>query len=338
MKVLAFRLKPFLVAVEERVEPIFRLFFLLLLLMLPLIIEDVYWLHMLNVIGIFSLLAIGLNLVVGFTSTFSLGHAAFYGIGAYTTALLSTGIGFPFWANLLASAFVAGVFGLLLGVIFRLRGPFLAVATLAFGEIVRLVLLNWVSFTGGPNGIANIPWPVIGSIELSNDHRYYYLVLATVIFQFKLISRLGNSRVGRAMRALKDSEDGARACGVWVLRYQMLSFVIAACFAGIAGGLYAHLITYVSPDPFNLMASIEMLFMIVLGGLGSIPGSVVGAAVVAILPEYFRIFQEYRLIIYSVSILIILKFAPGGLWGLIGTIPRQLSKLHVGVVKEEVNS
>jgi len=337
MKALTFRLKPPSDELKDRCGPIIGILFLVLLLMLPLIIDDVYWLHMLNVIGIFSLLAIGLNLVVGFTSTFSLGHAAFYGIGAYTTALLSDGLGFPFWLNLPASAFVAGVFGLLLGVVFRLRGPFLAVATLAFGEIVRLVLLNWVSFTGGPNGIANIPWPAIGSVELSTDHRYYYLVLGTVVFQFKLISRLSKSRVGRAMRALRDSEDAARACGVWVLRYQMLAFIIAASFAGLAGGLYAHLISYVSPDPFNLLASIEMLFMIVLGGLGSIPGSVVGAGVVAILPEYFRLFQEYRLIIYSVSILLILKFAPGGLWGLIEKIRRQLANVYPRL-KDEVKS
>ncbi len=289
---------------------------LLVLLLPPLVIKDVYWVHILNVVGLYTLLAIGLNLVVGVCNTFSLGHAAFYGIGAYTTALLSTRLHAPFWLDLPAAGLVAAVFGLLVGPVFRLRGPFLAVATLAFGEIVRLVLQNWISFTRGPNGIAGIPWPALGSLQLRDDHSLYYLILVAVVFQYVLISRVVHSRVGRAMKALRDNEDAARACGVWVLRYQILSFVVAAFFAGLAGGLYAHLISFVSPDSFNLAASIEMLFMIVLGGLGSVPGSVVGAAVVAILPEYFRVLQDFRLIVYSIAIIGILIFAPSGVWGL----------------------
>jgi len=181
---------------------------------------------------------------------------------------------------------------------------------------VRLVLMNWISLTRGPNGIAGIPWPTIGSLQLRDDHSLYYLILVIVVFQYAFISRIVHSRVGRAMKALRDNEDAARAFGVRVLRYQIMSFGVAAFFAGLAGGLYAHLISFVSPDSFNLAASIEMLFMIVLGGLGSVPGSVVGAAVVAILPEYFRLLQDFRLIVYSIAIIVILIFAPRGLWGL----------------------
>lgn len=293
------------------------------LLLPPLVIKDIYWLHILNVVGLYTLLAIGLNLVVGVCNTFSMGHAAFYGIGAYTTALLATKLRLPFWIDLPAAALVAAAFGAALGPIFRLRGPFLAVATLAFGEIVRLVLLNWISLTKGPNGIAAIPWPSVAGVPLSDDHRFYYLILVAVVVQYVVISRAVHSRVGRAMKALRDNEDAARACGVRVVRYQILSFTLAAGFAGLAGGLYAHLISFVSPEAFNLGASIEMLFMIVLGGLGSIPGSIVGAALVAVLPEYFRFLQEYRLIVYSIVIILILVFAPRGAWGILERVGRR---------------
>ncbi len=289
----------------------------LLLLTPPLLIQDVYWLHILNVIGLYTLLAVGLNLVVGFCDTFSLGHAAFYGIGAYTAALASTRLGLPFWVTVPLAGLVGGLFGLAMGPVMRLRGPFLAVVTLAFGEVVRLVLFNWVDFTRGPNGIAGIRAPWIGGFQFDSDHRYYYLILAVALAQYVVITRLVSSRLGRAMKALRDNEDAALAYGVFVPAYKTLAFVIAAVFAGMAGGLYAHLISFISPDPFDLSHSIEMLFMVVIGGLGSVPGSVLGAAIVALLPELFRLFADFRLIVYSIVIILILTFAPRGLWGLL---------------------
>lgn len=292
----------------------------------PLFIENPYYMQVLGFIGISSLLAMGLNLIVGIADTFSLGHHAFYALGAYTSALVTTRLGLPFWIALPAAALVAGAFGLVVGPVMRLRGPFLAVATLAFGEIVYRMLLNWISVTNGPNGIAAIPWPAFGPVRLDSVHSFYYLILVFVVFEYFVIWRLIHARPGRAMKAMRDSEEAAQATGVHVAHYKILSFVIAAFFAGIAGSLYAHFVSFVSPDAFTLGKSIEMLFMIVLGGLGSVPGSVIGAAIVGILPEVLRPLAENRLITYSILIILILMFAPKGLWGLIERAGRGFSK------------
>jgi branched-chain amino acid transport system permease protein len=291
----------------------------------PLVIKNVYYVQLLGFIGIFSLLAIGLNLVVGIADTFSLGHHAFYALGAYTSALLSTRLGVSFWLALPAAAIVAAFFGLLVGPVMRLRGPFLAVATLAFGEIVRLLALNWISLTNGPNGIPSIPWPQLGPYSIDNAHAFYYFILAAVVLEYFVILRIINSRPGRAMKAMRDNEEAAQASGVFVAHYKVLSFVIAAFFAGMAGSLYAHFISFVSPDAFTLGDSIDMLFMIVLGGLGSVPGSILGAAIVAFLPEVLRPLYEVRLIVYSILIILILTFAPKGLWGLVEQARSQIT-------------
>lgn len=283
----------------------------------PLFLENVYYIQIMGFVGIFSLLAIGLNLVVGIADTFSLGHQAFYALGAYATALLSTRLGMPFLVTLIAGAAVAGLFGLLIGPVMRLRGPFLAVATLAFGEIVYLILLNWIPVTNGPNGISGIPWPALGPLQFDTITKMYYLILFFVILEALVIHRLIRSRAGRAMKAMRDNERAAEATGVHVAFYKVLSFVIAAVFAGIAGTVYAYFISFVSPDAFTLTDGIEMLFMIVVGGLGSVPGSIIGATVVALLPEILRPLYEYRLIAYSVIMILILIFAPKGIYGLL---------------------
>jgi len=201
-----------------------------------------------------------------------------------------------------------------------LRGPFLAVATLAFGEIVRLVLVNWISLTNGPNGISSIPRPQIGPFRIDTVPKFYYLILACVVLEYWVISRIIHSRIGRAMKAMRDNEQAAQASGVFVAYYKVLSFAIAALFAGVAGSVYAHFITFVSPDAFTLTFGIELLFMIVLGGLGSVPGATLGAAIVTLLPEVLRPLHEVRLIVYSILIIIILIFAPKGMWGFVEQI------------------
>ncbi len=298
----------------------------LVLLSVPFIVRGTYALHVVNQVGIFCLLALGLNLVVGFAGQLSVGQAGFYGIGAYTSAILATRYGVPFWLALPAAGCLTGLVGALIGPILRLRGVFLAMATLAFGEIVRIVISNWVPVTNGPNGISGIPFPALGGFPLATDGRYYYLILAWVLLCYGCIGRMIDSRIGRAMNAIRDNQDAAEIMGVHVARYKMMAFAVAAFFAGVAGSLFAHLQTFISPDQFTFITSVDIIFMVVVGGLGSIPGSLIGAAVVVIAPEFLRFFKYYRLIVYSLVILFILIFAPRGLYGAVA----RLKTLAVG--------
>ncbi len=284
--------------------------------LIPFAISDSYYLRIVNLIAIFALLALGLNLLIGYTGQLSVGQAAFYGIGSYTSAILTTTLGWPFWGGFIAAGVVAAFFGLAIGPITRLRGMFLAVATLGFGEVVRIVVINWVSLTNGPNGISRLPAPAIGPLVLDDDQRYYFLVLATLAFAYFATYRLIHSRVGRAMEAVRDNEDGAAAAGVEVARYKVMVFVVSAFFAGLAGSLYAHLTQYISPENLTFNRSVEVIFMVVLGGIGSLPGSILGSAVVVALPELLRSAQDARLLIYSAAILLVLIFVRGGLAGL----------------------
>lgn len=287
------------------------------LALVPLVMPNVYTIHVLNEVGINSLLALGLNLVIGGAGQLSVGQAGFYGVGAYTAGILATRLGFPFWATLPLAGIAAGVVGLVIGPVLRLRGVSLAVATLAFGEIVRIVISNWMTLTNGPNGIPGIPFPSLAGFVFNTDYRYYYLVLAWVVLCYLTVARLADSRVGRAMNALRDNQDAAEAMGVDVIRYKVMAFVVAAAFAGVAGALFAHLQTYISPDNFTFLTSVDIIFMVVVGGLGSVPGSLVGAFVVVVGPEFLRFFKDYRLIVYSLVMLTFLIFAPKGLLGLV---------------------
>lgn len=271
--------------------------------------------RLINLIGIHSLMAVGLNLLIAFTGQISIAQAAFFGIGGYTSALLALRLGLPVWLCLLGAVIVTLLLSLAVAPITRLRGIFLAISTLVFAEIVREIIINWVSFTNGPNGLPQIPPPSIGSFSLSTDHRYYYLILFSLLIQLVLTQRLIDSRVGRAMRAIRDSEEAAAASGIPVNRYKIVAFVYASTFAGLAGALYAHLISYISPESLIFLKSVEIILMVVLGGMGSLGGSILGAAVVVVFPEVFRLFSEYRTIVTSFAILIILLFAPRGLAG-----------------------
>ncbi len=290
--------------------------FLLFLFLLPQIMRDIYFIHVLNMVGIFSLLAIGLNLVLGYCGQFSVGQAGFYAIGAYTSALLSTQLNVSFWLAMPIAGILAGLAGLLIGPVLRLKGIFLGMSTLAFGEIVRMIVNNWISLTKGPNGIMNIPSPRIGSFAFSTEHRYYYIILLMVILNFIVAQRMVDSRFGRAMKAIRDNQDAAEISGIWVTRYKVLTWVVAAFFAGIGGSLFAHLTGYISPEVFTFWTSVNVIFMLIIGGMGTLAGSILGAFALVILPEIFRFFEKYRMIVYSLSILLILLFARSGIYGL----------------------
>ena len=285
------------------------------LIVLPLVVHDAYVMRVVNVIGINCLLALGLNLVIGVAGQLDAGQAGFFAVGAYVAGILGVRFGVPFWINVVLAAAAAGALALSIGPVLRLRGVFLAVATLAFGEIVRIVINNWVPVTNGPNGIPNIAPPALLGFRFDTDQRYYYLIVTWVLVCYLVIARMEDSRIGRAMKAVRDNQDAAEAMGVHAIRYKITAFGVAGAFAGVAGALLAHLQTYISPENFTFLTSIDIIFMVVLGGLGSVPGSIVGAIVVTVGPEFLRFLKVYRLIVYSLVILAVLIYRPRGLYG-----------------------
>jgi len=292
-----------------------NLIVLTLLIALPFAANR-YTLDLATQTGIYVMLALGLNVVVGQTGLLVLGYVAFYAVGAYTYALLSTGLGVGFWPALPIAAFFAGIFGLLIGApTLRLRGDYLAIVTLGFGEITRIVLNNFDSLTGGPNGISGIPRPSVGSFVFSSLSHYYFLMLGMVVLTVLFVRRLNGSRIGRAWIAIREDEVAAEAMGVNTTRLKLLAFSIGATFAGVAGVFYTAKMGFVSPESFNFFESVIILCMVVLGGMGSIPGVILGAVVLYLLPEALRDFQQYRMLIFGTAMIAMMILHPQGLIG-----------------------
>lgn len=288
---------------------------ILLLILLPLIVND-YYQDILTLTGLYIVLALGLNIIVGQTGLLNLGYVAFYAIGAYTYAILSTTIGLTFWPGLAAGAFSAAVFAVLLGApTLRLRGDYFAIVTLGLGEITRIVLNNWDDVTGGPNGISRIPRPMISGYELHSTLDFYYLILviaAAVVFG---MHRLVSSRIGRAWIAIREDEIAAEAMGIETYRLKLIAFVLGSSVAGMAGVFFAAKMAFVSPESFTFSESVMILCMVVLGGMGSIPGIVLGAFLLITLPEAFRDFQDYRMIAFGTALVLMMIFRPQGILG-----------------------
>ncbi len=284
--------------------------------LLPLAVRSPYVLHVAVLAGIYVVLTLSLNLVTGFCGQFSLGHAGFYGIGAYTAALLAVHLGSPFLGNLAVAAVVAGLAGFLIGLpTLRLGGIYLAMATLGFGEIIHLVLLNWLSLTRGPLGIPAIPGPSVLGWDLDTPVRQYYLALGLVLLATVIVSRLVDSRFGEAIQAIRDDEVAAEALGVPTTRLKVVTFTVSAALAGVAGAFFAHYATFVSPGSFTLVESILVLSLLVFGGLGSVEGSIAGAVILTVAPEVFRFLAAYRMVVYGALLLGLIIFRPQGLLG-----------------------
>lgn len=266
---------------------------------------------------LYVMLALGLNIVVGLAGQLVLGYVAFYAVGAYTYALLNQFLGWGFWACLPVGGIVAVLFGLGLGFpVLRLRGDYLAIVTLGFGEIVRLSLQNWTSLTGGPRGISDIPRPGLFGLQMdinASTTYVYYLVLAAVAITIIVISRLKNSRVGLALQALREDEIACEAMGVDITRVKLSAFALGSCWAGFAGVIFAAKTTYINPSSFTFMESAMILSMVVLGGMGSISGVVIAALILILAPEYLRAFSEYRMLIFGAIMVIMMIFRPQGL-------------------------
>lgn len=297
----------------------FKTFFIPVLLIssavFPFILKD-YYIDVLIMAGIYILLALGLNIIVGFTGLLNLGFAAFYAIGAYTYAIVNTKIGLGFWVSLPISASFAALAGLLLSIpALRLRGDYLAIVTLGFGEIIRLVLNNWDSLTNGPNGITGIARPLLIGFSFSQIEYYYYLVFVIVIFATVVIKRVKSSRIGRAWIAIKENEIAASSVGINTTKYKLYAFTFGTFWAGIAGILFSAKMQFVSPESFTFMESILILSMIILGGIGNTYGAIIGAFILVILPEVLREVQLYRMLILGIGLVLLMIFRPQGILG-----------------------
>ncbi|KYZ74870.1 hypothetical protein AXX12_14910 [Anaerosporomusa subterranea] len=301
------------------------------MLLIPELIDDEYVYHLLVMANIYVLLAVSLNLLIGYTGLFSLGHAAFYGIGAYTSALLATKLGVPFALALPASGVVTAIFGVAVGFpALRLQGIFLAIGTLGFNEIIRLVMINTDSI-GGSSGIAGIPKPSLFGYSIASSETYYLFSSLLVIFVLIVLRRLLNGRPGRALIAIRDNEMAAKAMGINVTRYKIAIFGISSFLAGVSGSLFAYYITYVSPDNFTTAESFAIVAMVALGGMGNLFGSVVGAVVLSIIPEMFRFLGEFRSIIYGLTLILIMYLLPQGILGWCPAVIKKLARADTHV-------
>jgi branched-chain amino acid transport system permease protein len=297
---------------------------IIFLIILPVFLNN-YYMDVLTLAGLYAVLAMGLNISVGLAGLLDLGYIAFYAIGAYTYALLSTKLGISFWLALPAGGLFAAGIGFILGIItLRLRGDYLAIVTLGFIHIVHLVLNNWDSLTGGPNGILGIARPSIASFKFTQPIHFYYLILAIAVLTAAVINRLNNSRIGRAWIAMREDEVAAEAMGIDTTRMKCLAFSLGAFWAGIAGVFFAGKFAFVSPESFTFFESVLVLAMVVLGGMGSIPGAILGAMIIIILPEVLRGFAAYRMLIFGASLVAMMVFRPQGLIG----SPRRKVELH----------
>ncbi|MEK7712925.1 MAG: branched-chain amino acid ABC transporter permease, partial [Nitrospirota bacterium] len=266
--------------------------------------------------GIYIILAQGLNIVVGFTGLLNLGFVAFYAIGAYSYALLNTKLGMGFWASLPLSVMLVTLSGFILAIpALRLRGDYLAIVTLGFGEIVRLVLNNWDSFTKGPNGIGGIEPPHIFGMQISKLGHFYYFIIIFVLLAVFIIRRVAASRIGRAWIAIREDEIASSSIGINTTAYKLYSFAFGAFWAGLAGVLFAAKMQFVSPESFTFMESVLILCMVILGGLGSIPGVILGAIILVMLPEMLREVQLYRMLALGSGLVMLMIFRPQGLMG-----------------------
>lgn len=282
-----------------------------------------YVLHILVITGIYIILTLSLNLVVGYTGLASLGHAAFSCVGAYTSSLLALNLGLSPWLGLSIGACVAALLGVIIGFpSLRLKGDYLALATFGLGVIIYSVTKNWVSVTRGPMGLPGIPGFSVFGFELSEIWSYLLLVVLFVLLTFSVIRRIVNSPFGRILRGIREDEIATLAMGKDVDRHKIMVFVIGAFFAGIAGSLYAHYITFIDPSSFTVMESITILLMVVFGGMGSLLGSFVGASILVIFPEALRflglpssIAAPLRQMIYGLLLVVLMLRRPQGIWG-----------------------
>ncbi len=308
---------------------------LLFLVSVPVWLDNLYVLHVLIITGIFIIAAMSLNLLLGYTGQLSLGHVAFFGIGAYTSSLTALGFSVhllpdwqvsadpkPVWLGMLLGTALAGLSGWAIGRLsFKVRGAYFVIVTVSFAEVIRLVALNWVELTQGPMALNNIPYlwlgiPGLFEAPFLRKPANYYLVLAVAVTCYIIIRRLVHSRAGRAMIALRENEPLAASVGVDVTRTLVLATIVSAAMAGAAGTLYAHYVRIVDPDVFLFIYTVTMVIMVVTGGKGTLAGPVVGGLIFGLLPETLRTLEiraETQWVIYGVLMVLVVYFLPEGI-------------------------
>jgi len=313
---------------QDKYNKLWKALGIAILFAIPLVISDRYFLHLMVMAGIFVMLTSSWNLLTGYAGQINLGHAAFYGIGAYTSALLVMKVGISPWIGLFMGGFVSAFFGLLLGIpSIRLSGPYLAITTIGFAEILRLVAMNWVELTRGSLGLYGIP-PLTAiklspgfSIEFTSERNFYYVLLIAIFLTIFCFKRLVQSEFGITLKSMRDDEPGAESIGVDTTRYKLAVFTISAFFAGFAGALFAHYQRLVSPDTLSIGETFTILTMTMLGGLGTLAGPVVGAILLTFLSEGLRFVEDMvklnvRMVIYGFLLIITILFMREGVVGL----------------------
>jgi len=284
------------------------------LIVWPFLENNPYNLGLSNLIAIHVIVVLGLNLFIGYAGQISLGHAAFFALGAYGSALGTVTLGFPAWPVMILTAMAVALIALLVGQpALKLRGHYLAMATLGFNIVVYTILIQWDTVTGGPSGFAGIPYLSVGGLIFDDEIRFHYLVWAFAMLSLLLSLNLVRSGVGRGLAALAGDETAAAALGVDTRKAKVKVFVLSAVFASLAGSLFAHCYAFVSPDSFSIFASVDFVIMVVVGGLGSVWGTLFGAGLITLLPEWIEALQNYKDIIEGLILVLILLFMPQGL-------------------------
>lgn len=309
---------------RKRLRHLLIVLFTALILLIPLIVENNYFLSVGVIIGIHTTVVVGLCLLMGYAGQISLGQAGFYGLGAYTSGILTSTYNVSPWLALLAGAILTGIIAYALGVpIFKLKEHYLALATLGLGLIIHVVFVEEAALTGGPSGLTKpIPYLKIGSLTFDTEFKYYFLVWIVALLAIILANNVVHSRIGRALRSIHGSEYAAQSLGVDTTRFKMQVFALSAVYASIAGSLYAHYITFISPSPFGMMTSVQFVVMAVVGGLSSVWGPVFGVTGITILTEGLKeiiptIFPqaggEFEIVVYGIILVVVMIVLPEGL-------------------------
>ncbi|QTA80447.1 putative ABC transporter, permease protein [Desulfonema limicola] len=294
-----------------------RLLYISIVLIIGLtgfVVKNSYYLQVLTFIGINTLLALGLNMLMGYAGQISLGHAAFYGIGAYTTGILSVTYNLSPWLSLPCAIFLSVLVAFIVGVpTLKLSGYYLGMGTLGFGMIAFIVFREWDDMTGGASGFVGIPSLNIGPLSFASEQNYFYLVWSVVLMIIIMCQRIIDSRMGRALRSIHDSENAAKAVGINTMNLKLQIFIFSAAVSALAGFLYAHFVSFISPGSFDFLMSVRMVTMVVIGGMASIWGALLGASLLTLLPEWLHAFSDFEMVVYGLIMMVVMILLPQGL-------------------------